>query len=80
MTRAGRGDVVLGVEIGAAVITVAVLGEDLSLRETVAWPLPRTTPHPVDPVQDPWLVLDTLASAVREAAGICEVFGNAVRG
>ncbi|WP_410641064.1 FGGY family carbohydrate kinase [Amycolatopsis sp. lyj-346] len=74
------GDVVLGVEIGAAVITVAVLGDDLSLRETVAWPLPRTTHHPVDPVQDPWLVLDTLASAVREAAGICEVFGNPVRG
>ncbi|MEU5259442.1 FGGY family carbohydrate kinase [Amycolatopsis sp. NPDC021455] len=80
MTRAGRGDVVLGAEIGTAVITVAVLGEDLSLRETVAWPLPRATPHPVDPVQDPWLVLDALAAAVREAAGICEVFGNSVRG
>ncbi|MEU0537878.1 FGGY family carbohydrate kinase [Amycolatopsis tolypomycina] len=75
-----RPDVVLGVEIGAAVITVAVLGEDLDLRETVAWPLPRTTHHPVDPAQDPWLVLDTLASAVREAAGVCEVFGNRVRG
>ncbi|MEU4251807.1 FGGY family carbohydrate kinase [Amycolatopsis sp. NPDC026612] len=74
------GDVVLGIEIGTAVVTVAVLGEDLTLREIVEWPLPRTTPHPVDPVQDPWLVLETLSSAVREAAGICEVFGNSVRG
>ncbi|WP_143263961.1 gluconokinase [Amycolatopsis kentuckyensis] len=80
MTRAGHEDVVLGVDVGAAVITVAVTGDDLSPREVVEWPLPRTTPHAVDPVQDPWLVLDTLASAVREAAGICEVFGNAVRG
>jgi len=76
MTR----DVVLGVAVGAAAVTVAVTGADLSLREIVEWPLPRTTPHAVDPVQDPWLVLDTLCSAVREAAGICAVFGNPVRG
>jgi gluconokinase len=80
MTRSGHGDVVLGVDVGAAVITVAVTGDDLSPREIVEWPLPRTTRHSVDPAQDPWLVLETLSSAVREAAGICEVFGNAVRG
>jgi gluconokinase len=77
MTRSADRDVVLGADVGAAGVTVAVLGADLRPREIVEWPLPRAT---TQPGQDPWLVLDTLSSAIREAAGICEVFGNRVRG
>ncbi len=70
-------DVVIGVDIGATALTVVISGEDLAPCEIVEWAVPGLTA--VDPLQRPWLLLDLLISAVREATGICQVFGSRVR-
>lgn len=70
-------DVVLGVDVGRAAITVVALGANLVPGEVIDR---RALDHPADSAAYPWSVLEALVAAVREAVGVCAVFGHRVQG
>jgi gluconokinase len=69
---AAKRNVVLGVEVSASTVTVTAVGDDLSPLETVVWPL--------RPRLDATAYRDVVFSALREAVGVCAVFGRRVVG
>lgn len=69
-------DVVLGVDVGRAAITVVALGANLVPGEVIDR---RPIDRAADPAAYPWPVLEALTAAVREAVGVCAVFGHRVQ-